>query len=88
LHLLETEVSVMSIREQVVADLKTLSDDQLRQVADYLAFVRFQSLRKSTPTISEADLAALYAEFADEDRQLAEEGIAEYAAELSKEDAR
>lgn len=78
----------MSIREQVVADLKTLSDDQLRQVADYLAFVRFQSLRKSTPTISEADLAALYAEFADEDRQLAEEGIAEYAAELSKEDAR
>lgn len=77
----------MSIREQVVADLKTLSDDQLKQVADYLAFVRYQSLKKSTPTTSEVELAALYAQFADEDRDLAEEGIAEYADALAEEDS-
>ena len=77
----------MSIREQVVADLKTLSDDQLRQVADYLKFVKFQSLRKAPRANSEAELAALYAQFADEDRDLSEEGITEYAAALAKEDA-
>ncbi len=36
--------------------------------------------------IDEAQIAALYAEFADEDRQLAEEGIADYDASLRAED--
>jgi hypothetical protein len=39
------------------------------------------------PRHDEAQLAALYAEFANEDRELAEEGMADYADGLWKEDA-
>jgi len=39
------------------------------------------------PTLEEAQLATLYAEFAEDDQELAEEGIAEYAQGLLREDA-
>ena len=38
-------------------------------------------------SFDELQLAALYAEFAEEDQQLAEEGMAEYAGTLTREDA-
>jgi hypothetical protein len=37
---------------------------------------------------SEAELAAMYAQAADEDRDLAEAGLADYAASLADEDVR
>ena len=37
--------------------------------------------------LDKTQLAALYAEFADEDRAIAEEGIAEYVESLAEEDA-
>jgi hypothetical protein len=38
--------------------------------------------------VDEAQLATLYAEFAEEDREMAEEGIADYATALAEEDLR
>jgi hypothetical protein len=38
--------------------------------------------------LDEEQLAALYSEFADEDRNLAEEGIADYVEDLMEEDVR
>jgi hypothetical protein len=38
--------------------------------------------------LDEEQLAALYSEFADEDRNLAEEGMADYAEDLVEEDVR
>ncbi|HEX7997506.1 MAG TPA: hypothetical protein VF528_03735 [Pyrinomonadaceae bacterium] len=77
----------MSIEEQVTNELKTLSEAQLKEVADYLAFLKFRARHQPT-TIDETHLAALYAEFAEEDRRLAEEGIADYAEDLAEEDGR
>lgn len=77
----------MSIKEQVVEELKSLSETELKEVAEYLAFLKFRS-RRAAPALDEAQLAALYAEFADEDRNLAEEGIADYAEGLLEEDVR
>jgi hypothetical protein len=77
----------MSIEEQVVKELKTLSEAELKEVAGYLAFLKHRA-RYKTPTLDETHLAALYAEFADEDRHLAEEGMAEYAEGLVEEDGR
>ena len=77
----------MSIKEQVVEELKTLSEAELLEVAEYLAFLRFRA-RHAAPAFDEAQLAALYAEFADEDRSLAEEGMADYAEGLMEEDVR
>lgn len=76
----------MSVKEQVVEELKTLSEAEIKEVAEYVAFLKFRS-RNTSPTLDEGQLAALYAEFADEDRKLAEEGMTEYVEGLTKEDA-
>lgn len=47
-----------------------------------------QSRICASPTVDESKLAELYGEFAEEDRELAEEGMADYAAALTKEDER
>jgi hypothetical protein len=77
----------LSIREQVVEELKTLSEVELKEVSEYLAFLKFRA-RRTAPTLDEGQLASLYAEFADEDRNLAEEGMADYATGLMEEDVR
>ena len=76
----------MSIKEQVVQELGSLSESELKQVADYVAFLKFQARIKSMADLDEARLANLYAEFADEDRELAEEGMSDYIEGLLKED--
>ena len=76
----------MSVREELIQQLQGLSDDQLNQVADYLSFVKYRS--RLRPALDESQLAALYAEFSDEDRKLAEEGMGAYHEALLKEDAR
>lgn len=67
--------------------LSDLTEAQLRQVAEYLEFLKFREHRKNDSQLDDAELEALYAEFADEDRELAESGLAEYAASLEREDA-
>ncbi len=78
----------VSIKERVAREIRSLSDDEIKQVADYLAFLKFRSRRSNTPEIDETQLAELYAEFADEDRSLAEDGMSDYAQGLGLEDKR
>ena len=77
----------MSTQEQVLEEIKSLSEAELKQVAEYLAFLKYRAQGKPR-VVDESQLAALYAEFAEEDRALAEEGMSDYAEGLSKEDAR
>jgi hypothetical protein len=76
----------MNTKEQITQELSSLNSDELKQVAQYLAFLKYQSHLKSTKASDEAQLAALYAEFVEEDHLLAEEGMADYAGALAKED--
>jgi len=76
----------MSIKQYVTQALETLNDEELQQVAEYVAFLKFRARRARTPTLDSAQLTALYAQFGDEDRALAEEGIAEYHTALQAED--
>ncbi len=78
---------MISTREKVVKGLSELTEAQLRQVAEYLEFLKFRERRKNDLQLDETELEALYAEFADEDRELAESGLTEYAANLEREDA-
>jgi DNA-binding GntR family transcriptional regulator len=78
---------VMSIKAHVIQELTGLSDSDLEQVAEFLAFLKFRARLHATPALDEAQVAALYAKFAEEDRALAEEGMTDYAAGLRKEDA-
>jgi hypothetical protein len=72
-------------KETLKQDIDHLNDEQLKQIADFIAFLKFQSkLSKSTPDLSQ--FGNLYQEFADEDRELAEIGISEYTKSLENED--
>ncbi len=78
---------MISTREKVVTNLSDLTEIQLRQVAEYLEFLKFRERQRNEAQFDDPELEALYAEFADEDRKLAEVGLAEYAANLEHEDA-
>ncbi|HEV7892709.1 MAG TPA: hypothetical protein VGP08_18995 [Pyrinomonadaceae bacterium] len=67
-------------------EIEALSEAEVKEVAEYLAFLKYRSRVKSLD-VDESRLGALYAEFAEEDRRLAEEGMTDYAEGLAKEDA-
>ncbi len=77
----------MTIKEYVTDVIQRLDETELREVADYLAFLRFRSRAHAVPRLDDSALAALYREFAEEDRDLAEEGITDYKQSLRMEDA-
>ena len=76
----------MSISSKALKqDLDQLTGEQLQQVADFIAFLKFRSKRRRV-ALDPAQLATLATEFAEEDRTLAEIGMSDYAAMLEKED--
>jgi hypothetical protein len=77
---------VMTLREQIGQELAELTELELRHVADYVAFLKTHSGPATESMPDEATLRALYAEFADEDRSLAEAGMGDYSEGLSHED--
>jgi hypothetical protein len=76
---------MVALKELITQELENLNEEQLRQVADFLSFLKFRS-RSRQWKIDESQMAALYSEFAEEDRILAEEGLDEYAELLREED--
>ncbi len=72
-------------KEAIKRDIDRFNDQQLKQIADFIAFIKFQT-RFSQSTTDISQFANLYQEFAEEDRQLAETGISEYASLLNSED--
>ena len=76
----------MAVKGRLVKELDTLGEQQLREVVEYVAFLKFRSRFMSPPSVDEEELTKLYGEFAEEDRQLAEEGMADYTNSLAKED--
>ncbi|MFM7478585.1 MAG: hypothetical protein ACKO2T_23455, partial [Microcystis aeruginosa] len=71
--------------EALKQDLDRLTDNQLQQVADFIAFLKFRSQRHRA-VLNPMQLADLFAEFADQDRAFAEEGMNDYAVILHQED--
>ena len=59
--------------ESLKQDIEKLTDEQIQQVAEFIAFLRFQEKRKRTK-LDPLLLAPLATEFANEDRALAESG--------------
>lgn len=78
----------MDLKEHVSQELETLSEVELQQVAEYLAFLKFRACGNLSPALDLEQIAALYTEFGEEDRQLAEEGMEDYAGGLRAEDER
>jgi hypothetical protein len=71
--------------EALKQDLDQLTTEQLQQVADFIAFLKFRDKRRRI-VLDPVQLASLATEFAEEDRSLAEAGMADYAVMLAQED--
>jgi hypothetical protein len=71
---------IMITKEEIVQTVDQLSPSELEQLAQFLAFIKYQSRVTAVPSLDESQLAALYAECAEEDRALAE-GISDYGRE-------
>ncbi len=81
------EKTNLSIKDQVVQILDDLSEIELKQVIEYVSFLKFRlRIKAISPAPDISEMAKLYAEFAEEERQLAEEGMEEYTASLVKEE--
>lgn len=77
----------MSIKEHVMQGLNDLNEEELGQVAAFVAFLKFRVRLQPMPALDEAQLAMLYTACVAEDQALAEEGLAEYGHRLCQEDA-
>jgi hypothetical protein len=72
--------------EALNQDLDGLTHKQLQQVADFIAFLKFRNQQHHQVISDPTQMAALFAEFAEEDRALAQEGMGDYAVMLQQED--
>ncbi len=75
--------------KKVIRALQGLSEAQLQKVEEYIVFLNWQERRKELARLEVIDdekLGKLYAQFAEEDRAMAEEGMADYARGLELED--
>jgi transcriptional regulator NrdR family protein len=75
---------IVNTKESLKQELDRFNNEQLKQVADFIAFIKFQSQYSQQADISQFE--NLYQEFAEEDRELAEVGMSEYADLLNSED--
>ena len=79
-------MSALSIKEQLRQALDDLSEPEIQQVSEFVAFLKFRARTASPPLADASQLARLYAESAEEDRRLADEGMDDYHSALQAED--
>jgi hypothetical protein len=72
--------------EALKQDLDRLTHNQLQQVAEFIAFLKFRNQRHHRIVLDPMQLADVFTEFADEDRALAEAGMNDYTVMLHQED--
>jgi len=78
----------MTVKEHLSEELGALTEAQLQQVAQYVAFLKFSDRTRQRRIAGKAELSALYAEAAAEDLELAEAGMDDYAQALAEEDGK
>jgi hypothetical protein len=64
-------------KENLKQEIEELNDEQLQQIAEFIEFIKFRS-RFSRKSVNLHEFAHLYQEFAQEDQELAEVGMADY----------
>jgi hypothetical protein len=72
-------------KEKLKQEIDQFNEEQLKQIAEFIEFMKFRS-RWHQKVVDLEQFSSLYQEFAQEDRELAEVGIADYIEQLQKED--
>jgi hypothetical protein len=77
----------MNTRQALLSTLDALDENELNEVTKFVSFLKFRRrIHPSIKNLTNEELASLYADAKDEDRALAESGMADYQAALLKED--
>lgn len=74
------------MKDLIQQELEKLDLEQLKQVFEFIAFLKFRARLVTNLAVYENNLAALYSELTEKDRQLAELGIRQYAELLKHEE--
>jgi hypothetical protein len=73
------------MKETIRQEIEQFNDTQLKEIAEFIEFIKFRSkFQKKATDLNQ--FASLYQEFAQEDRELAEIGMTDYANQLRQED--
>ncbi|MBW4518027.1 MAG: hypothetical protein KME11_22735 [Timaviella obliquedivisa GSE-PSE-MK23-08B] len=72
-------------KETIKQEIDQFNDTQLKQIAEFIEFIKFRN-QFQTKVTDLHQSANLYQEFAQDDRELAEVGMADYAELLQRED--
>ncbi len=74
----------MLVKEYISQELDNLNDIELRQLAEYVAFLKFRTRNNLLPFQgTDEELQQLYAQAEEEELILAEVGLEEYVAALA-----
>lgn len=73
---------MIATKERIKNNLEFLNEQQLQELADYTAFLKIRTRIQN----SNVDLPEHFSKYLNEDRELAELGIAEYNNALLEED--
>jgi hypothetical protein len=76
----------MKIKKQILKELEELNEGQLQKVNHFIACLKISGKLPENRLNNLVKIAELYQEFGEEDRLLAETGMAEYQELLTKED--
>lgn len=79
-------IKTLKLKEKIDREIETLDEEQLREVANFISFLKFSSRLNHQTHLNLERVANLYKEFAEEDRKLAEAGMDDYAELLQAED--
>ena len=72
-------------RESIKQEIDRFNDTQLEQIAEFIEFIKFRNQFQSK-IMDVNQFASLYQKFAQDDRELAELGIADYVELLQREE--
>lgn len=77
----------MTTRERVILQLETLPDPEVEYLARLIGSLRSRPKDVPPPSFDPAVFGPIYREFAREDRELAESGLADYSRGLEDEES-
>ena len=78
----------MTTMEHLLSEVRSLPEQDLLKVSDYLAFIKYRSKprRRTIELPDDTTLQSLYSDCSAEDRELSEMGIVDYHTSLDLED--
>ena len=76
----------MKVQERLKKEIKSLNEQQLHDLEQYIAFLKYRSRFTISQSFNNNEIFRLYRKFSKEDIELAEEGMDDYIAGLNKEE--